>query len=60
MREMEIRDVAQQWLQAHGDKAVAEAAQKTRTLEEQGRHEEAMTWKRVEATLQRMRGPHQS
>ncbi|HKY88119.1 MAG TPA: hypothetical protein VJL90_15275 [Pseudorhodoplanes sp.] len=60
MREMEIRDVAQQWLQAHGDKALVEAAQKTRTLEEQGRHKQAITWKRVEAALQRMRGPHQS
>jgi hypothetical protein len=60
MREMEIRDVAQQLLQAHGDNAIVEAAQRTRALEEQGHHAEAMTWRRVEATLQRMRGPHQS
>ena len=60
MQEMEIREVAQQLLQAHGDKAVVEAAQKSRALEEQGRHEDARTWKRVEAALQGMRGPHQS
>jgi hypothetical protein len=60
MREMEIQSYAQQLLDAHGDRAVVEAAQKTRALEEQGQHEEAKTWKRVEAALRIMRGPNQS
>ncbi len=60
MREMEIQSYAQQLLEAHGDKAVVEAAQKTRTLEEQGQYDDARTWKRVEAALRIMRGPNQS
>lgn len=60
MREMEIQSYAQQLLEAHGDKAVAEAAQKMRMLEEQGQHDEAGTWRRVEAALRIMRGPNQS
>ncbi len=60
MREMEIQGYARQLLDARGDKAVAEAAQKTRTLEEQGQHDEARTWRRVEAALRIMRGPNQS
>ena len=60
MREMEIRDVAQQLLQAHGHKAIVEAAQKSHASEEQGHHEGAKTWKRVEVALRNMRGPRQS
>ena len=47
-------------LEAHGAKAVAEAAQKARALEEQGKLEDAESWRRIESALQLMIGPHQS
>ena len=43
MQEIDIHDYARQLLEAHGDKAVAEAAQKARTLEQQGNNEQAET-----------------
>ena len=36
MQEIDIHDYARQLLEAHGDKAVVEAAQKASTLEKQG------------------------
>jgi hypothetical protein len=47
-------------MDAHGDRGIAEAAQKARALEQIGRSEEAETWRRVEAALLTMRGPHLS
>jgi hypothetical protein len=47
-------------LEAHGDKAVAEAAQKACALEKQGENEQAETWRHIEAALKLMRGPHES
>jgi hypothetical protein len=49
-----------QLLEAHGDKAVAEAAQKASALEKQGESEQAETWRHIEAALKFMRGPHES
>jgi hypothetical protein len=60
MQETDIQDYARQLLEAHGDRAVAEAAQKARALEEQGKSEQAKTWRRVEAALMLMLGPHES
>ena len=60
MREIDVHDYARQLLEAHGDKAVAEAAQKACALEQQGQSEEAETWRRIEASLKLMRGPHAS
>lgn len=60
MREIEIHDYAQQLLGIHGDKAVAEAAQTAYAYEQQHLNEEAETWRRVEAALKLMRGPHVS
>jgi hypothetical protein len=59
MQEIDIFEYARQLLEAHGDKAVAEAAQKACALEKQGDNEEAETWRRVEAALKQMRGPHE-
>jgi len=56
MTELEISDYARQLLEAHGDKAVAEAAQKACTYEQQGDREEAETWRHIEAALKMMRG----
>jgi hypothetical protein len=60
MQEIDIYDFARQLLEAHGDRAVAEAAQKAAALEQEGKTEEANTWRHVEAALKTMRGPHES
>jgi len=60
MQEIEIQDYARQLLEAHGDKAVAEAAQKACALEKQGESEQAETGRHIEAALKLMRGPHES
>ena len=60
MGEMEIYDYARQLLEAHGEMAVVEAAQKARSFEENGQTEEAETWRCIEAALKLMRGPHVS
>ena len=41
-------------------KAIAEAAQKARSFEERGESERARNWRRIEAVLLEMRGPHRS
>jgi len=60
MQEIDVHDFARQLLEAHGGKAVAEAAQKASALEKEGKTDEAKTWRHVEAALKAMRGPHQS
>ena len=60
MQESEVYDYARQLLEAHGDKAVAEAAQKAWALEQQGESENAETWRHIEAALKLMRGPNES
>ncbi len=47
-------------MDAHGDKAVLEAAEKACKLEEAGDREQAENWRRIEAALMQMRGPHAS
>ena len=58
MQEIDIQDYARQLLDAHGDRAVAEAAQRASALEKQGNKEEADTWRHIESALLVMRGPH--
>jgi hypothetical protein len=60
MGEIEVHDYARQLLEAHGDKAVVEAAQKACAFEKEGRDEEAETWRHIEAALMLMRSPHVS
>jgi hypothetical protein len=60
MQETEIHDYARQLFDAHGDKAIAEAAQKARSFEEKCDAEEAKTWRHIEAAIKLMLGPHQS
>jgi hypothetical protein len=60
MGQIEIHDYARQLLEAHGEMAVVEAAQKARSFEENGQTEEAETWRSIEAALKLMRGPHVS
>ena len=59
MKESEIHDYARQLMEAHGPVAVAEAAQKASSFEQQGESEQARTWRRVEAALKLMRGAHE-
>ena len=44
-------------MEAHGPKAIAEAAQKARSFEERGDAEQAKTWRDIEQALLLMRGP---
>ena len=60
MQEIDIHDYARQLLEAHGDRAIAEAAQRACDLEKEGNHEQAETWRHIEAALKMMRGPHES
>jgi hypothetical protein len=60
MLETDIHDLARQLLEAHGDKAIAEAAQRAVTFEKKGNREQAETWRHIEEALKMMRGPHES
>jgi hypothetical protein len=60
MQATQIQDYARQLLEAHGDKAIAEAAQKAAAFEKAGDKEHAQTWRRIEAALLLMHGPRQS
>ena len=60
MREIEIHDYARQLLEAHGAKAIAEAAQNAIDLEAKGEFELAKDWRHIEDAMKLMRGPHQS
>jgi hypothetical protein len=60
LREIDIQEYARQLLEAHGAKAVAEAAQKACAFETEGNEEDATTWRHIEAALKVMRGPHES
>ena len=59
MKESEIHDYARQLLEAHGPKAIVEAAQRASGFEQQGEGEQAATWRRIEAALKLMRGPNE-
>ena len=54
MEEMMISEYARQLRDAHGDRAIAEAAQ--RAVECERNKDEAKTWRHVEAALKTMRG----
>jgi len=60
MQEVELHDYARRLWDAHGAKAIAEAAQKASAFEKQGENERAHYWRRIEAILLQMRGPSQS
>ena len=57
MDETTINEYARQLLEAHGDRAVAEAAQRAVACEQRKDKEEAKTWRHIEAALKTMRGP---
>jgi hypothetical protein len=56
----EIHDYARRFVGAHGDKAEVEAAQRAAECEKQGDKSQAQDWRRIEAAIKEMRGPHSS
>jgi hypothetical protein len=60
MQEIDIQDYARRIFDAHGERAIAEAAQRARALEDNGEGEEARTWRHIEAAIKLLRGPHAS
>lgn len=60
MQAIEIQEHARKLRDAHGEKAILEAAQKARELENTGDQGQAKIWRRIEAALMEMRGPHVS
>ena len=57
MEEMLINDYARQLMDAHGQRAIAEAAQRAAESERNKDDDEAKTWRRVEQALKSMSGP---
>ena len=60
MQASEIQEYARKLMEAHGDRAVAEAAQKALALEESADAAQAKIWRQIEAALNQMRGPYAS
>lgn len=60
MDAVEIQAHARKLYEAHGAKALAEAAQMVREFEERGDERLVDDWRRIQAALQMMRGPHVS
>lgn len=60
MHTTEVQEHARKLYAALGPKAEAEAAQKARLLEQKGEKGQAEDWRRIEAALRLMRGPHVS
>lgn len=57
MHALEVEEHARLLMAAHGPKAIAEAAQKARHYEEEGREGDAQDWRRIEAALVLLAGP---
>ena len=60
MQDSEIHVYARQLWKQHGQKAIAEAAHKATEFEKKRDREQAEHWRRIEAILMQMRGPHAS
>jgi hypothetical protein len=60
MEQVVVPDYARRLFEAHGVKAIAEAAQKAVALERKGDERQAKSWRRIEAALKEMAGPRQS
>lgn len=60
MQATEVHDYARKLLAQRGAGAIAEAAQKAASLEEEGNAKDAADWRRIVDAMKQMRGPHQS
>lgn len=56
----EVHDYARRFLSTHGEKAEAEAALKAAECEKVGDTSQAEDWRRIQAAIKEMRGPHAS
>jgi hypothetical protein len=56
----EVHEYARRLLEAHGDKAELEAAQKVTECERNGDKDQANDWRRIQAAISQMRGPLES
>jgi hypothetical protein len=59
MHATQIQDYARRLIEARGDKAPLEAAQKAVAFEKAGDQEQARAWRRIEAAVLLMRGARQ-
>jgi hypothetical protein len=57
---IEIHDYARRLKESLGDKAELEAAQRAAECERQGEKNQAGEWRRIQAAIKEMRGPHAS
>ena len=60
MEAKQIHDYARRFVGAHGERAELEAAQKAAECERQGQKDQAFDWRRIQAAIKEMRGPHAS
>lgn len=60
MNTADVSAVARHLFEAHGAKAIAEAARKAASFEDAGDQEQARFWRRVETALFEIRGPRQT
>jgi hypothetical protein len=60
MEMKEVHDYARRLVGVHGDKAAVEAAQRATDCDRQGDKNQARDWRRIEAAIKEMRGPHAS
>ena len=60
MNATEIQAHARKLYDVMGPKALAEAAQKAKSHETDGRKDEAENWRRIEQALRQMQGPRAS
>jgi hypothetical protein len=60
MQATEIQEHARKLMEAHGARAVAEAAQKALACERSADTAQARIWRQIEAALKQMQGPHET
>ena len=60
MQPMAVSRHAHALYRTHGDKAEAEAAQRARTAEKEGKQTVAADWRRIRASIRQMRGANQT
>jgi len=59
MEASKVAEYARSLMNAHGDKAEAEAARKAKELEDSGDKDQAENWRRIRAAISEIRGAHQ-
>jgi len=60
MEIIEVQEHARKLLDAHGDKAEYEAAQKAKHFKLEGDQKQAGDWMKIREVINQMRGPHVS